>query len=683
MSDISIVSLLASTQIQGAASSANNRNATGVPTSALLGLVAGSFVTGTVVSRDSKDTSVLRTANGDITLKSDLLLKPGSEVVLRVEGKGDNVTARIVTIDGKVPNTATAVLPEDSVELASLPATPKNPAALNSANSQSLSPNAQTPATTVLPIQNEVTPKQFWLKATLVSPEMEAALQPGKEFLPAAIKQGASYQIRILRVDPPPANLSSPTQSAATAPRSVANETASLPSNAVSTPNQAALKLYGAYAQNTLQESALKSPNAVASNLSNNPAATREVTLPPITEPVKTSGDLSLSPTTNKSVQPLPVPPRASPTPLPNALDDLPTSTGEKTATILATEGAITRADSPLPVGSILTANKSAPADTAARTQNFMPLAEMEKLAETDTRASRPGEGNMQAVVIKNERSGESLLQSPMGMLRIKLPTPLPPGSTLLVDAKPVAPTPSPTQTVAAPIAEIADLDPTSVASGWPALGKSLEALAQYNPLILADAMQHLPETGPKFASAIMFFVTALRGGDTRSLLGPKALALLEEKGRIDLIGKLTGDMGNLRAMTEAPPNQWQSFAIPFLHQQELHQMHWHTRREAAQGSAIESGDTRFVVEVETSHLGPIQFDGLVRKKDAALAFDMIVRTNTPLPETMHRDIQDIYANASELTGFKGSLGFQVIREFPIQPARERRAANDSGIFFA
>ncbi len=68
--------------------------------------------------------------------------------------------------------------------------------------------------------------------------------------------------------------------------------------------------------------------------------------------------------------------------------------------------------------------------------------------------------------------------------------------------------------------------------------------------------------------------------------------------------------------------------------------------------------DTRFVVDVELSRLGRMQLDGFVRGGDKR--FDLIVRTEKPLPPWMRDDIREIFAEASALTGLKGGTSFQV-----------------------
>ena len=84
-------------------------------------------------------------------------------------------------------------------------------------------------------------------------------------------------------------------------------------------------------------------------------------------------------------------------------------------------------------------------------------------------------------------------------------------------------------------------------------------------------------------------------------------------------------------------------------------------------GDADDEPGTRFVVEVEFSHLGPFQFDGLTRRKN----IDMIVRTQQALSDDMRRDINRIYTNTVSALGFTGEIAFQVTAAFDLNPLHE------------
>ncbi|MFO0109740.1 MAG: hypothetical protein ACK52W_04300, partial [Alphaproteobacteria bacterium] len=86
---------------------------------ALQGLAVGALVKGFVVNRDAAKNPILRTPQGDLIVKSEIFLKTGSDVVVRVDPTQPSL-ARIITIDGLTPADyalkAQAVLPvEDTI----------------------------------------------------------------------------------------------------------------------------------------------------------------------------------------------------------------------------------------------------------------------------------------------------------------------------------------------------------------------------------------------------------------------------------------------------------------------------------------------------------------------------------------------------------------------------------------
>jgi hypothetical protein len=92
---------------------------------------------------------------------------------------------------------------------------------------------------------------------------------------------------------------------------------------------------------------------------------------------------------------------------------------------------------------------------------------------------------------------------------------------------------------------------------------------------------------------------------------------------------------------------------------------------------ARDSGE-RFLLDIELSQLGPLQFDGLVKRK--AKNFDLIIRSEQPLPAEMRRDIDSLFLQSLVSFGLQGSVAFMPGAAKIATPPLK---ASDNGIIFA
>ena len=103
-------------------------------------------------------------------------------------------------------------------------------------------------------------------------------------------------------------------------------------------------------------------------------------------------------------------------------------------------------------------------------------------------------------------------------------------------------------------------------------------------------------------------------------------------------------------------------------------------KQEDSQNDKNKEEDTRFVIEVDLTQLGEVQMDGFVRKHEKDLQFDMIIRSLNGLSKEVQDDILNIYNNMGAITGYKGSLSFQSVREFPVNPMEDIAKGGDAVI---
>lgn len=251
---------------------------------------------------------------------------------------------------------------------------------------------------------------------------------------------------------------------------------------------------------------------------------------------------------------------------------------------------------------------------------------------------------------------GQPVVQTGAGVLTLNVRADLPIGSTVTLEVLGEAPAagaaPAPAASTGAPASLV------SLSRQWPTLDETFEALRQVDPQ-LAQSVQRtlLPQPGPHLGSGMLFFMSALKGGDVRAWLGEPAVRALEGAGKGRLLSKLNDEFRELGRGGEVSEGDWRGFFLPVHDGQHIQQVRLfvHHNADDGTGDGGEAGGTRFMLDVELSRMGPVQIDGLVRDK----RLDLVVRTRHALPEEMRHDINRIFSDAGDITGFKGVLTFQ------------------------
>lgn len=218
--------------------------------------------------------------------------------------------------------------------------------------------------------------------------------------------------------------------------------------------------------------------------------------------------------------------------------------------------------------------------------------------------------------------------------------------------------TPAPEADAAAPMAGL----PLAAdqASDWPAMQDLTRALAAIGPAS-ADHIALLPNLAmpaPILAATVLLFVAAVRNGDLSTWLGSRGVDALRRNGGADLLAKLGGEVR--RAGDEAArPNtdDWHPFPLPLFQDGAVGKaMVWY-RRNDAEDAKDETGkrQTRFVMDIDLSRMGPVQLDGLAKSD----RIDLIVRTRAPLGATMRQTMRQKYQGALDRLNWGGDLNFQ------------------------
>jgi hypothetical protein len=257
------------------------------------------------------------------------------------------------------------------------------------------------------------------------------------------------------------------------------------------------------------------------------------------------------------------------------------------------------------------------------------------------------------------------LLRTPIGLMRLDTPDALKIGSTVALEVTAIRPPDN------APVREI-NAPLLNMAATWPLLDEVMATLVAADPALAAQTAQRvLPSASPRLGPNLLFFMAALNLGDARNWLGQAAAATLENAGRQDLLRRLGGEFARIRRAGDEPlardpgSSEWRPTVFPFLDGNAIRPITLFTRHHRHENDSEEDRpDTRFVLEVDLSTLGPMQFDGLIRAK----SFDLMIRSHSRLPDSMREDIGDIFRQNLENSGLEGGIQFQATRPFPLSP---------------
>lgn len=287
--------------------------------------------------------------------------------------------------------------------------------------------------------------------------------------------------------------------------------------------------------------------------------------------------------------------------------------------------------------------------------------------------------GQLPAQVIGTEQSGEMVLKTPFGTVKVDLMLANGQRMSLPTDSKltlqllsldatdSLAGVPLSTSSTPASLGELSQQ--------WSSLRDVATLLQQTNPLVAQYLMQNIiPQAGPKMAKDILFFILGLKTGEVGDWLDKKTIESLEQQQRGDLVRKLSAEFGTLKQFYLEPPSpNWQAVFVPVHYQGEWQQNRLFIKKDSQDGSksADEAVGTRFIMEVELSKLGAMQFDGFIKKHPQTTHFDLVIRSAMAFPAKDQQAIRSIFTEASELTGFKGGISFQVGQPFPILPLEE------------
>ncbi len=655
--DLRLITILPSQPTQGVQQPAGTQGNTSSGLTSLAGIPSGTTLTGFIINRDSSGNPVLRTEGGDITFASNFFLKIGVEVQIRVEQTVNNTIARLLTVDGQPPETAQARSSFSESPDVILSQALASRGSLSSLTSQvdaraPAAPQAQSSANTSSIATNDSNSPAITIKGTVIASSAQQQIANALR-----LPEGSELVLKLLNVASPSGNVSA--------------QGVILPTTSGS------LASYAAYTRAT----------------GTSPAAQQTV-------PVINTSPAAQTGTTAGNTTVIAQPPVAGAEPLQAPLIASAANVKQNTADISAAQPSNTPASginnsvqvtstTPNVAGSApLTVGSNAVASGVNTTPAAINTSNVAYTPQSNTAVSlQPGQ-LVTGTVIGNEPTGEALVQTSLGLIRLQPGSTLPAGSSIsfeLVNAT-IAQTHINALAAGDEPANINEL-----ARGWSSLAQifallsgrdnasSIDFVQPNMPWLMMDDGQSpqsliSPQNMP---SGLLMFLAALKGEDFKSWIGRHNSQWLEENGHGALIKKAGSEFASLaRQFNESTATQpWQTMIFPVAVEGEVQQVRFYVKRDKKQNSNRQEGeseDTRFVVEVDLSQLGEIQMDGFVRKGgQQQVHFDLMVRSKLPLPSDVQQDIFAIYQATGELTGYQGNLQFQSVKEFPVNPAEE------------
>jgi hypothetical protein len=248
--------------------------------------------------------------------------------------------------------------------------------------------------------------------------------------------------------------------------------------------------------------------------------------------------------------------------------------------------------------------------------------------------------------------TGETLIETPIGTLALGQRLGLPPDTVVAFETL--------EQTPAAPSEPT---DPQAVTTGWPTLDHVLAALDTAAPTLAAQMRTTLmPTSGPQLAGTLLFLTAALYGDDWP---GDAIDQALSEAGHGRLRAQLSDDASKLRQLAGDPATgDWRVLVLPLINGAMVQPVRLYLRRRDRASRAPPEEESRFIIEVEMSRLGPLQLDGLMRRK----RFDLVLRSHRPLPEELRHQAGAIFHQTLSDAGLAGDIAFATASPFAVSP---------------
>lgn len=268
----------------------------------------------------------------------------------------------------------------------------------------------------------------------------------------------------------------------------------------------------------------------------------------------------------------------------------------------------------------------------------------------------------LSGLIVDQLSSGQTLVQTALGTLSLVM-VPMPQGTPVVLEVAGLASSPA----IIGPTA----LLPPPPLPGWQGLADAFNAIRIAEPAWAQSFLNTLPTPGDRMAPALVALVAGIRGGGGEGVFGTDFFRRLNRLADGDKRDRaVRHDIGAMCSAMERPSGpggEWRTFSLPFNSGYTIEPIRLNVRpppcdEENGDKSKGKKEGTRFIVDIALGVLGPLQLDGLIQRDRRQ--FDMIIRTNTEMPQEMRQDIAIIFTEACRTLGMTGNAQFQVTTEF-------------------
>lgn len=285
--------------------------------------------------------------------------------------------------------------------------------------------------------------------------------------------------------------------------------------------------------------------------------------------------------------------------------------------------------------------------------------------------------GQMAAVVVGKEQAGALTVQTRLGLFSIPVAqagVASQAGTVFIWQVRNVLP--SAQQPL--PLDAAASLAAASqIGRDGSALHELVRVIQSLQGANAPQTLQRLiPQSGAALSAGMLLFMSVMKKADVASWLGKDLHDTIESSGKGDLLKRLGGELMALRSLFTGggeiqQSNNWQAMFLPVMVGKELETAQLFVKPDDKKDKNGGGGGQRFVLELDLSAFGPMQMDGLFKRQDNQLQFNLVIRTLEALPEEVKTDIYGIFEETQKATGISGGLSFRTVGEFPVNPLEE------------